>query len=403
MKRFLISVIVVLVALFLFLGMALAQNQKMRVRVVAEQANIRVSPDITSEMLFQVPEGTELEAEKKVGEWYLILYDRADGSKGQGYVHESLVEVIQVEKPGVQTLPQPLKEETRKSEKPVPSGNREVPRPSSRPSGITAPTIKMKNFSFDIFTGGFYLKAAEINGTAAGIINYYKFYLGNDARERLRPLHFGLNFGAELSYRVGSGLYFALGFEYLTRETADKLEYGVGSDLPYSVVVTRGIKDLPLRISVGFEPNENFYIKVGIEYHLAGFRYFYSAPLSLNQPASDQAAWQGKASGQSLGWMEALGYRYQIASWLRIFVEGSYRYARIKNFEGTNDYRNTLGDSRQDKGRLYQWDVMVDTGKTFPVLFVRESPPTEPGVFNVRTADLNFSGFAIRLGFHLRF
>jgi len=43
------------------------QNQNLRVRIVSEQANIRVKPDISSEMLFQVPEGTEFQAEKKKG------------------------------------------------------------------------------------------------------------------------------------------------------------------------------------------------------------------------------------------------------------------------------------------------------------------------------------------------
>ncbi len=403
MKRIIISVIIIFVMVSFFLGESLAQNQKLRVRVVAEQANIRVKPDIASEMLFQVPEGTELEAEKKVGEWYLILYDRADGSKGQGYVHESLVEVIQVEKPAVQTLTQPVREEARQTEKPVESGDRGTPKPSPRPRAVSVPSLKIKNFSLDVLTGGFYLKAAEINSAARGIIDYYKIYLGGVAREKTAPLHFGPIFGAEVSYRAGSGLYVGFGFEYLQREASDKLEYGAGAEVQYSVVVTREIKDLPLRICLRFEPDEKFYIKAGIEYHLAGFRYFYSAPLTANEPGSAQATWRGKASGQTIGWMEAIGYRYDLTSWLKMFVEGSYRYARIKNFEGTNDYQNTLGASRQDRGRLYQWDVTDDSGKTFPVIFVRESPPTEPGVFNVRTADLNFSGFAIRLGFHLRF
>nr|HUM34739.1 hypothetical protein [Candidatus Saccharicenans sp.] len=73
--------ILILVSLA-FLASALgAQDRNLRVRVVSEQANIRVKPDISSEMLFQVPEGTEFQVEKKEGEWFLILFDRADRSK----------------------------------------------------------------------------------------------------------------------------------------------------------------------------------------------------------------------------------------------------------------------------------------------------------------------------------
>jgi len=54
------------------------QNQNLRVRVVSEQANIRVKPDISSEMLFQVPEGTEFQAEKKKGNGFWFWFEKAE-------------------------------------------------------------------------------------------------------------------------------------------------------------------------------------------------------------------------------------------------------------------------------------------------------------------------------------
>jgi len=383
---------------------AAAQNQKFRVRVVAEQANIRVKPDITSEMLFQVPEGTELEAEKKEGEWYLVLYDRSDGTKGRGYVHESLLEVIQPEKPLTSKVTQPLKEESKKEEKPVATREKTVATPPDlKAPSVSWPVFQVSNFSLEISAGGFYLKASEINQAAQGVIDYYQFYLGENGRLTTRPLHLGFNYGAEVFYRVYRYLLVGLGFEFQQRETTSRLEYASGTDLAYAVLVRTGIKDLPLRLSVVYEPDENFYVKAGIEYHLAKFNYFYSAPLSLDQPATNLATWQGRTSGNSLGWMEAIGYRYRLTSWLKLFLEGSYHYARIKNFAGKNTYENTLGVSSQEKGKLYQWDVQVNSGKTFPVIFVRESMPVEPGVLNVRRANLNFSGFTLCLGFRLDF
>ena len=402
-KKFFSAIVISLMMVTIIIPAA-AQNQKFRVRVVAEQANLRVKPDIASEMLFQVPEGTELEAEKKEGEWYLVLYDRSDGTKGRGYVHESLVEVIQPEKPLTGKVTPAAREESKKVEKPAAPREKTVAAAPTRQTPATSrATIQMRDFSLEVTAGGFYVKAAEINQAAQGVVDYYQFYLGENGRRTTRPLHLGLNYGAEVFYRVHRYLLLGLGFEYQQRETTSKLEYANGTDLAYAVLVKKGIKDLPLRLSVVYEPDENFYVKAGIEYHLAKFNYIYSAPLSLDQPAANLATWQGRTSGNSLGWMEAVGYRRSLTSWLKMFVEGSYHYVRIKNFEGTNTYTNTLGVSNQEKGKLYQWDVQVNSGRTFPVLFVRESTPAEPGVLNVRTANLSFSGFTLRLGFRLEF
>ena len=57
--------ILILVSLTFLASGLRAQNRNLRVRVVSEQANIRVKPDISSEMLFQVPEGTEFQVEKR--------------------------------------------------------------------------------------------------------------------------------------------------------------------------------------------------------------------------------------------------------------------------------------------------------------------------------------------------
>ena len=69
-KRITGCLVMILVSLAFLAFNLEAQNQTLRVRVVSEQANIRVKPDISSEMLFQVPEGTEFQAEKKEGEWF---------------------------------------------------------------------------------------------------------------------------------------------------------------------------------------------------------------------------------------------------------------------------------------------------------------------------------------------
>src|SRR5512143_550423 len=76
---------------------AAGQERSIRVKGTAEQANLRERPDISSAVVQQIPEGTVLEADKKEGEWYLVRYTLEDGGVIAGYIHESLVTVVEGE------------------------------------------------------------------------------------------------------------------------------------------------------------------------------------------------------------------------------------------------------------------------------------------------------------------
>ncbi|MBC8359235.1 MAG: hypothetical protein H8E54_09885 [Candidatus Aminicenantes bacterium] len=79
----------------LFLTAAEAQEPITKLRVVTEQANIRLRPDIGSIIIQQVPLGKILESTKKEGEWYLIRIQTELGEQASGYVHESMVKVVE--------------------------------------------------------------------------------------------------------------------------------------------------------------------------------------------------------------------------------------------------------------------------------------------------------------------
>lgn len=397
-----VLIIIVLVVGLFSLSLQ-AQVKKFRVRVVTEQANIRVKPDISSEMLFQIPEGTELEAEKKEGEWFLVVFDRADGTKGRGYVHESLVEVILPDKPTVVT---PIK-----PEKPVPAKEQEPVRVEKKPESRAKVKIPEQariaravsdRLSISVHSGGVYISASELNEATEGVTNYYFYAFGYNGRANLRPLHLAFTYGMDFFYQVSSGFYLGLGFDYYQRSKANHTDFAV-NDNNYSVRTTIGIKDLPLRISLMYQPAKLFYLRLGIEYHLAKARYSYLVTQYVNSPEESWTSWSGKASGHSLGWVEAAGLRWSATSWCQLFLESSYRYARIKNFHGTNVYTDSDGLEQTEKGDLYYWQVQVSSNVSYPVLFVRDRIPSELGVINPRKADISFSGFSLQLGLHFKF
>ena len=397
--------ILILVSLaFLTSGLE-AQNRKGRVRVVSEQANIRLKPDISSEMLFQVPEGTEFQVEKKEGEWFLILFDRADGSQGKGYIHESLVEVIT---PAGGEQVSPVKKEKAAETRPAEPA-REVKKPEARTdatqktatSGVAVASV-LKKMSLSVHGLLTYLSPSDLNQAAEGVTNYYYQTFGYDRQADLTGLHFGAGYGLDLFYKLYHGLYIGLGFDYYQPSKSNRANFTT-SGTNYLIWTKVGVKDLPLRISLKFQPVKRFYLKTGIEYHLAKANYLYSVYQSAGTPEENWASWTGQSSGHSFGWLVAGGVNRPVTSWLDFFLEGFYRSAKIKNFDGENIYLDSDGFEQKESGNLYYWQVLASPGTSYPVLFIRDRIPAEPGVLNPRKAEINYSGFSLKVGLHFKF
>lgn len=67
-----------------------------KVRVVVSQANIRLKPDTQSAILLRIPLGGILDVIKKEGNWYYVkLSPDEKGIVVTGYIHQSIVEVIE--------------------------------------------------------------------------------------------------------------------------------------------------------------------------------------------------------------------------------------------------------------------------------------------------------------------
>jgi len=381
MKKFsyLLSISLIILS---FLGTeAAGQVQKIRLKVVTEQANIRLKPDIGSEMLWQVVEGTELEAERKEGEWYLVVVDKPDGSRIRGFVHESLVEVMG------------------SGLKPVPAAP--VSRPEARPvKPVEVRPIPDKQPGQDYFVtlagGGLYLSPVDLNRAAQGVTDYYLADLGTGKKASLNGLHLGWCYGLDFFYRLSRQLFLGLGFEHMQGARESTVSFTLENS-DYRLLTRPGLRNLALRISLLYQPADIFYIRAGLETDLARTSYLYRI-----EQDDLWLEWKGRASGLNVGWMEAAGVQWPVYSWFQVYVEGAYRYASIRNFEGYNDYSDSDGLARTEKGKLYYWLVEAG-GQYYPALFIRDRLPTEPGVLDPRPANISLSGFSLRAGLRLIF
>ena len=169
-----------------------AQARAARIKVVAEQANLREKPDIGSAIVQQIPEGTVLEADRKEGEWFFVRYALEDGGVIGGWIHESLVEVVEE----ARTAP---RETVRPADRPAERPARPRNRPKLPPLEFRSGAVPLE-ISFSL--GAATLAPRDLNKAARGFADWQAAATGLTAPGSAQGLRVGPVFGFELSYRL---------------------------------------------------------------------------------------------------------------------------------------------------------------------------------------------------------
>jgi len=377
-----------------------------KLRVAAEQANVREKPDITSPILQQLPEGATLEAERKEGEWFAVLVEKDEGGLVLGYVHESLVVVVEA-------LPaEPRQEEQAEERKPardeaarkpveqIKEEPRYVP-PPVRPASAQAPKEDRPAVTF--WLGGRYATIGDLNDGAKGLARYYEARLAAAGEGDVKALHFGYLLGAEARLPLAFGFYLSLGAEYFSGESAGSVVYKDGPK-EVSLATKPRVRAIPISLALVYYPLPVLYLKAGVDYTFARCGYSYRlAELDPDSMTESWQEWTGEASSSGFGYLAGLGYDWNLTSGLSLTAEMVYRHSRLADFGGEDVYKESSAYESIEKGKLYYIQVDTGTAEVVPLVFIREKRPTEAGVMDVRKAELDLSGFSLKLGVRVRF
>lgn len=364
-----------------------------KLRVTSEQANIREKPDIASAVLLQVPEGTPLEAEKKEGEWYAVKIEQEGGGFLLGYVHESLVKVVEApeEKTKIKETVEEKPLET-KSQEPTP-----VPSQARAPRTTPVSEPKTERFSLSLWLGGRYASVGDLNEGAKGMVQTYEYMLGARGEGEVNSVHLGYLFGVEARLPLGSGFFFSIGAEYFSGENTSSVFYEDGSFQDLFTTKPQ-VRAVPISFSLSYYLLPYAYVKAGLEYTFGRCAYFYRF-----QKKDFWQEWEGHASSGSWGYQIGLGGDWKLFSDASFIAELIYRHSRISELKGENSYRQSDGHNSREEGKLYFFQVMTTGEDRVPLVFVREKKPTEAGVSDYRDAELSLSGLSLRAGIRIRF
>ena len=374
----------------LFLPNANGQEAITKLKVVTEMANVRLTPDIGSVIIHQVPQGKILESTGKEGEWYLVKIQIEEGQDASGYVHESTV--IVTERPPQKPAVTPVKkEEVTEPEKEEEPQIQPVPEtPSER-----RPFESRLELWF--LGGGNYAIGGDLNSGAQGFVDFYRDFHSIGEEFDAKPVHLSYLYGGEFSIPIGSNFYLGLGVDFYRGKRESILEL---QENPAIELRTHPkIQAIPIRFFISYYPVRSFYIKTGIEYYFAKCEYYYRY---LDDTYWKD--WHGTAKTQGSGILGAIGVDLEVAPWLSFNIEATGRIAKISGFKGSDSSIDSDGEEHIENGALYFFKAKGSAIESYPFLFIRIREPIEDVLISdPRRAIIDFSGVSLKAGFKLRF
>ena len=406
-RRFfkLISASILPVFLGPLVGAADFQAADIMLRVTAEQANVRERPDIMSPILEQFPEGAILQAERKEGEWFAVLVERAEGGAVLGYVHESLVAVVETRpaKPSrderVEEAERVRERPIRKPVEPVKEEPRYVPPPLEETPG---PALTEERPAVAFWLGGRYTAVGDLNDGAKGLARYYEARLASAGEGEAASLHYGYLIGVETRLPLAFGFHISFGAEYGSGESAGSTVYERGGR-EVSLSTKIRVRTIPISVALIYYPSRALYLKAGVEYAFARCGYSYSLTgLDLESPSESWQEWTGRADSSGFAFLAGLGYDWSLTPALSLTIEVVYRNGRLRDLGGEDVYKESNAYESIEQGKLYYFRVDSGAEEAVPFVFIRERRPVEAGVIDARKAELSLSGLSLKLGIKVR-
>lgn len=359
-------------------------GRTIKVKVTAEQANLREKPDIGSGIVQQIPEGTVLDADRKEGEWFFVRYTLEDGGVIGGYIHESLVEVVNRGTPPAAVERTPARVPSRGERAPAPRRADAFPPESPR-------------LEFSVSAGAGWIAPRDLNDGARGFADYRSAFLGLPASDTIGSLHMVAAAGVELSCRVSRWLAVGVGAEYVRGGNRSRVGFTDGT-FSETLETRPLVSAVPVKFGVRFYPGRGFYVRGAAAVYFVTADYLYRL-----EQGEDWQEWKGAAKARRFGAEAAFGGDWKVGERTFFFVEAGFRMASLSGFTGSGVYRDSALETLTEEGALYQIRMEGADLRVYPLLLIRESPPTEEGVVGSRQAEVNLSGTSIRTGLRFRF
>jgi hypothetical protein len=224
--------------------------------------------------------------------------------------------------------------------------------------------------------------------------------------DTLEIAKWGPELEAEFLFRPTRNFGVSFGIGYLRKADDTRVAAEIEGLAGISLDWTTTYKVIPLKLSgyyffkVGSKMTA--YAKAGIGYYFGRMTYTVRTEETLlGITVWDQSA--GEATAGGLGFHGGVGVEYPLSTAFAFFIEAAGRHVSLKDWSVENNY-STAWESESETGTFwYAEELDTALGKYYPTLQMHEVRPADPDLRNVRAADLQFSGFALKAGVKISF
>jgi hypothetical protein len=209
--------------------------------------------------------------------------------------------------------------------------------------------------------------------------------------------HWGYTLGLEASFPFSENLSWGIGVDRFQAKNRSQVEYPQGNS-PSILAIDPHLLATPVHLFLTYYPLPFLYFKGGISTYFTRFSYTYRF-----QQKDQTQQWEGKADAQGFGLLGSLGISTEYSSHLSLFAEIAGRYGKVKGFKGKGNFQDSAGQNSSQKGNLYLIETQILEGRTHPIIFIRDTKPNEAGITAARKAELDLSGFSVKIGLRFHF
>ena len=288
-------------------------------------------------------------------------------------------------------------------------------------TGITQAEERLnfiQRFGIKISSGLSYLIVGDINTFLEDANERQKDraqYFNGAKNGELKKIRFGFDSEVELTFDITSRLRIGLGTGYVYGRRDSSSGYEVSPpgfyDVDFTFSPRISISAVPIKLGVyyilPFSSKAKFFINAGIGYYFAKTNFYWKEREIWTEDGSpvvdirEMAEWDLSSKGN--GYHGGIGFEYNLTRNLVLVIKAQGRYARIKKLKADEIYVGTHYGEQNYYGAMYYFEKKdLITDKYYSRLGFYKEKPDYPDYRNIRDAELDLSGYFLRIGIRIR-
>ena len=220
----------------------------------------------------------------------------------------------------------------------------------------------------------------------------------------------GLDFEGEFIVNLTENIGIGIGAGYILRKKDSAASVEFDPFFSVSGNIEPKITAIPVKLSAYYfypvSSEMNIFVNGGIGYYFGKVTYSIGMDQSI-MGLTLSAKHDGEIKGNGIGFHGGIGIEFTVAENIGFFVEGAGQYAKLKDWEGDHTVTSPFGTETMS-GTFWYYELLdMNTGKYYSDFGPSKEEPTaepgEPPYQNVRKAEVDLSGFSIRVGIRIKF